>query len=91
MPDYEYNKYIRIHKFANQFDVEKSKIHRDKIKYNKYSSMRDKLVEDLANAAEEDYEEMFEKYEELNYASQKERRNARVHKQRFNKIKDKLD
>jgi hypothetical protein len=84
MKEYNYKSYKRIHKYSHESDVEKEKISRETSNYVRYQKKADQMIRRLVNEIDEDdMEEITEESEGYEYASQKEIRNAKVHKNRL--------
>jgi len=84
MKDYKYKSYKRIHKYSHASDIEKGKISRETSNYERYQRKAKQIIKRLGTEIDEnDIEEITEESQAYEYASQKEIRNSKGHKNRL--------
>lgn len=84
MKDYKYKSYKRIHKYSHANDIEEGKISRETYNYERYQKKVKQIIKRLGTEIDEnDTEEITEESQAYEYASQKEIRNAKGHKNRL--------
>lgn len=87
MKDYKYKSYKRIHKYSHASDMEKEKISRETSNYERCQRKAKQTLKRLLTETDEnDIEEVTQESDEYEYASQKEMRNAKGHKERLKRL-----
>lgn len=84
MKDYKYKSYKRIHKYSHASDIEKGKISRETLNYERYQRKAKQMIKRLVTEFDDnDIDTIIQESDEYESASQKEIRNAKGHKERL--------
>ena len=87
----KYASYDRVHKYQYPSDVERGKIKKETTNYIKFNKKSKEISKKLANNIEHNIDDLLEDYEDILLAAKKEKKNAKVHKNRLKELSKKQE